>query len=54
MRATVSPTGRIDMSGAMNASMNGPPPGRVRRDICWIRARPPGRSLSRMARVNSG
>ena len=38
------------MSGAMNDSMNGPPPGyRPRRDICWMRTRPPGNTLSRRA-----
>ena len=32
------------MSGAMNASMNGPPPGAWCADICWTSTRPPGRS----------
>ncbi len=54
MRATVSPTGRMCMSGAMKASMNGPPPGRVVRDICWISARPPGRSRSWILSVYVG
>ena len=44
--ATVSPTGRMYMSGAMKFSMNGPPPGAGRplpeRDICWTSTRPPG------------
>ena len=48
------------MSGAMNDSMNGPPPGwRPRRDICWIRTRPPGthvvaQALARRCRSCAG